>query len=156
MKLPTNSYCADVASKGSLELGSECCNRGKMILHATHFSIRRSRSVSLCGLPLCGWAVVAPWCLHFTITALTVDRGCSSRADIWQTDLLERWASFDGATLKVTELFSKGHSTANVCRWGLHGCVLDWIHLSETGVAEKTESTNLKWCPHTFVYIGYH
>ena len=24
MKLPTNSYCADTASKGSLELGSEC------------------------------------------------------------------------------------------------------------------------------------
>jgi hypothetical protein len=24
--LPTNSYCADVASRGSLELGTECCN----------------------------------------------------------------------------------------------------------------------------------
>ena len=29
MKLPTNSYCADVASRSSLELGSECCNRGQ-------------------------------------------------------------------------------------------------------------------------------
>jgi hypothetical protein len=26
MMLPTNSSCADVASRGSLELGSECCN----------------------------------------------------------------------------------------------------------------------------------
>ena len=55
------------------------------------FSTWRSRSVSLCGLPLRGWAVVAPRHFHFTITALTVDRGSSSRAEIWQTDLLERW-----------------------------------------------------------------
>ena len=34
MKLPTNSSCADDASRGSLELGSECCNRGQF-LHAT-------------------------------------------------------------------------------------------------------------------------
>ena len=33
MKLPTNSYCADVASRGSLELGSECCNRGQIIFY---------------------------------------------------------------------------------------------------------------------------
>ena len=26
MTLPTNSSCAEVASRGSLELGSECCN----------------------------------------------------------------------------------------------------------------------------------
>jgi hypothetical protein len=31
MKLQTNSYCADVASRDSLELGSECCNRGQKI-----------------------------------------------------------------------------------------------------------------------------
>uniref|UniRef100_A0A673XCA6 Uncharacterized protein n=1 Tax=Salmo trutta TaxID=8032 RepID=A0A673XCA6_SALTR len=37
----------------------------------------------------------------------------------------------------------------------LHGCVLDFIHLSATDVAEKVESTNLKGCPHTFVYIVY-
>ena len=29
------------------------------------------------------------------------------------------------------------------------------IHLSATGVAEIAESTNLKGCPHTFVYIVY-
>jgi hypothetical protein len=27
----TNSYCADIVSRGSLELGSECCNRGQTI-----------------------------------------------------------------------------------------------------------------------------
>ena len=57
MKLPTNSYCADIASRGSLKLSSECCNRGQTII--TCLSTRRSRSVSLCGQPLCGWAVVA-------------------------------------------------------------------------------------------------
>ena len=61
----------------------------------------------------------------------------------------------DSATLKVTELFSTGHSTANGCLWRLHGFVLNFIHLSATGVAEIAESTNLKWCPHTFVYIVY-
>ena len=33
--------------------------------------------------------------------------------------------------------------------------MLDVIHLSSTGVAEIAESTNLKGCPHTFVYIVY-
>jgi hypothetical protein len=56
------------------------------------------------------------------------------------------------AMLKVTKLFSTGNSTANVCLWRLHGCVLDFIHLSATGVAEITESTNLKGWPHTFVH----
>ena len=62
----------------------------RRFLSATRFSTQRSRSVSLCGLPLFGRAIVAPRCFHFTITALTVDRGSSSMAEIWQTDLLER------------------------------------------------------------------
>ena len=53
------------------------------------------------------------------------------------TDLLERW-------VKVTELFSMGHSTANVCLWIFNVCVLDSIYLSATGVAEIAKSTNLK------------
>jgi hypothetical protein len=60
-------------------------------LHAMCFSTRRSRSVSLCGLPLHCCSVVSPRRFHFTITALTVDQGSSRRADIWRTDLLERW-----------------------------------------------------------------
>ena len=66
-----------------------CCNQGQTIF--TRFSTRRSRSVSLCGQQIRGWAVVASRYFHFTITALTVDRGSTSRADIWRTDLLERW-----------------------------------------------------------------
>jgi hypothetical protein len=66
----------------------------RRLLRAMCFSPRRSLSVSLCGLPLCGWAVVTPRLFHFTITALTVDRGSSSRAEIWQTYVLERWHSF--------------------------------------------------------------
>ena len=53
------------------------------------------------------------------------------------------------------EFFSMGHSTANVCLQRLHGCVLDFIHLSAVGVSEKAESTNVKGCPHTFVYLVY-
>ena len=45
--------------------------------------------------------------------------------------------------------------TVNVCLWRLHGCVLDFIYLSATDVAEIAESTHLKGCPHTFVYTVY-
>ena len=31
--------------------------------------------------------------------------------------------------------------------------MLEFIHLSASGVAEIADSTNLKGCPHTFVYI---
>jgi hypothetical protein len=47
----------------------------RRFLHITCFSTWGSRSVSLCGLPLRGWAVVAPRCFHLTITALTVNLG---------------------------------------------------------------------------------
>ena len=63
------------------------------------YSTRRSCSVSLCGLPLFSWAFVAPRHFHFTIPALTVDRGTN-----W---LVGKVAFYDIATLKVTELFSK-------------------------------------------------
>ena len=52
MKLPTNSYCANVASRGSLELGNECYNQGQTIF--TRYVLQRSCYVSLCGLPLHG------------------------------------------------------------------------------------------------------
>ena len=109
MELPTNSSCADVASRGSLDLGSECCKRGQIILtrftRETHTHTQRA-----------GPAV---------------------------------------ATLKFTELLSTSHSTANVCLWRLRGCVLDFINLSATGLAEITKSTHLKGCPHTFVDVVY-
>ena len=33
--------------------------------------------------------------------------------------------------------------------------MLDFIHLSATDVVEIAKTTNLKGCPHTFVYIVY-
>ena len=69
MKLPTNSYCVDVASRGSSEL--TVATEDRLFLLATCLSTRWSRSVSLRGLPLCGWAVVAPRCFHVTIMALS-------------------------------------------------------------------------------------
>jgi hypothetical protein len=63
----------------------------RRFLHATSFSTRRSHSVSLCCLPPHVWAVVAHRHFYFTITAHTVVRGSSSRAEFLQTDLLERW-----------------------------------------------------------------
>ena len=69
------------------------------------YSTRQSCSVSLCGLPLCSWAGVAPRFFHFTITALTVDRkSLAGQKFDW---LVGKVASYDDATLKVTELFSK-------------------------------------------------
>ena len=40
MTLPTNSYCAEVAPRGSLELDSECRNRGQKI--CTHYALQHS------------------------------------------------------------------------------------------------------------------
>ena len=68
--------------------------------------------------------------------------------------LVGKVTSYDGAMLKVTELFRKD-ILLSVCLWRLRGYVLDFIHLSATVVAEIAESTNLKGCPHTFVNILY-
>jgi len=70
-------------------------------LRTTRFSTRRPLSVSLRGLPLCGRAVVAPRRFHFTIIALTVDRGTSSRAEISRTDLWQRWHPMTKSKFKV-------------------------------------------------------
>jgi hypothetical protein len=65
-------------------------------------------------------------------------------------------ASYDGATLKVTELFSKVILLPMfVYRDCMAVCTI-FIHLPAMGVAEIAKSTNLKWCSHTFVYIVYY
>jgi hypothetical protein len=96
--------CGPACPPGDLRLVCSCSFKkttNRPFLHATRSSTQRSRSVSLCGLPLHGWTVVTARCFHFT-TTLTVDQGSSSRAEIWRTDLLEMWHS-----MTVTELFSK-------------------------------------------------
>jgi hypothetical protein len=120
--------------------------KDRRFLRATHFSTQRSHSVSLCGLPLHRWAVVAPRHFHFTITALTVDWGSSSRAQIWWPDLFERWHPMMVPCLK--SLCSSVQATLLPMF-----VYVDFIHLSAMGVAEIAESTHLKGCPHTFVYI---
>ena len=59
-------------------------------------------------------------------------------------------ASYDGATLKVTELFSK----AILLPMFIYEEYI-FIHLSATGLAEIAKSPKLKVCPHTFVQIVY-
>jgi hypothetical protein len=121
--------------------GVSVATEDRPFLLAALFSTRQSHSVSLCGLSLCGRAVVAPRRFHFTITALTVDQGSSSRADIWRAD------SYDGATLKVTELFSKA-ILLPMFLWRLHGCVFDFIHLSATRLAVILLWNLINLCSH--------
>ena len=94
-------------------------------------------------------------CFHFTITALTVGRGSSSKVEIWRTDLLERWHPMTVPRWKSLSSSVRAILLQNVCLWRLHGCVLYFIHLSATNVAEIAESTILKGCPHTFGHVVY-
>ena len=64
-------------------------------------------------------------------------------------------ASYGGATLKVTELFSKAILLTMFVYGDFLAVCLIFIYLSTTGVTEIAKSTNLKWCPQTFVYIVY-
>ena len=60
-------------------------------------------------------------------------------------------ASYDDATLKVTELFCK----AILLRMFVYGdcmALVDFIHQSAMGVAEIAKSTNLKGCPNLCIY----
>ena len=93
--------------------------------HATLFSTRRS-----------------PVAYHFTAEPL-------------RNWLVGKAASYDSATLKVTELFSKAILLPMFVYWDCIGFVLNFIHLSATGVDQIAKSTNLKGCPHTFACIVY-
>ena len=85
----------------------------RWFLCATLFTTQQSHSVSLCGLSLRDWDVVAPRRFHFTITALTVDQGSSSRVEIWRTDF--------GAKKYTTK--KKGGKHSFLLLWTLYG---DW------------------------------
>ena len=152
MKLPTNSYCADVASRGSLELGGECCNRVTTIY--MRYALQHS-AVTFYELVWPTTLRLRHCCsqtFHFTITALPVYRGSSSRAEIWQTDLLERWHPMTVPHWK---------SLSSSVRPFYFQCLsmeTAWLcaQFYATGVAEIAQSTNLKRCPHTFIYIVYY
>jgi hypothetical protein len=55
------SYCADIASRGSLELCSECCNRGQTMF--THYALQH---------------LAVPFCELVWPTTLRLSRCCSS------------------------------------------------------------------------------
>jgi hypothetical protein len=65
--------------------------------------------------------------------------------------LVGKVASNDGATLKVTELFSKAILLPMFVYGVCIAVMLDFIHLSEMGVAEIAEST--KRGVHILLYI---
>ena len=82
MKLQTNSYCANVAFRVSLELDSECCNQGQTIF--TRYSLQHS-AVPFCALVWPTTSRLKHCCSQtfpFHNKARIVDRGSSSRADI--------------------------------------------------------------------------
>ena len=64
-------------------------------------------------------------------------------------------ASYDGATLKVTELFSKAILLQMFVYGDCMAVCSIFIHMSATAVDETAKSTNLKGSPPTFVYIVY-
>jgi hypothetical protein len=76
-----------------------------------------------------------------------------NRAALAGQTLVGKGTFYDGATLKVTELFSKAILLSMFVYEDCMAGGLDFIHLSATGVAEIAESTHLKECPHTSVYI---
>ena len=79
-----NSYCADVASRGSLDSVVSVANKNRWFLRTMRFSTRRSRSASLYYLPLRDWAIVASRRFHFRNKSIY-------RVDIWWTNLSDRW-----------------------------------------------------------------
>ena len=83
-----------------------------------------------------GWAI---WPKNMQALFLNKFFNCDLTCDFLSNfgELLERWHPM----------------TVPRCIWSLHGCVLDFLHLSATGVAKIAKSTNLKWCPHTLYSI---
>jgi hypothetical protein len=123
---------ADVASRGRLEIGSGCCNRGQMIFV----------SYMLQHLAVPFWELVWP----------SQQQHFQEGRDLTKW-LVRKVASYDGAILKVTHLFSKAVLLPGfVCGDCMTVCS-NFIQQSATGVAEIVESTHLTWCPHTLYSI---
>ena len=127
----------------------------RRFLSSTRFSTQLPRSVSLCGLRLRSWAAVAP--RRFHLTAVTVDRGSSSRADIWRTDLLvrchprtmPRWKSLS-SSVRPFYCQCLAMEIAWLCAQFLYTCQQQvWLKYP------NPPSINLKVCPHTFGYVVY-
>jgi hypothetical protein len=126
--------------------------KDRRFLGTMRFRTRWSHSVSLCGLPLRGWAVVAPRRFHFTIAALTVDQGSSIWAEIWWTDLLERWHPMTVSRwMSLSSSLRPFYCQCFVHRDCMAVCLILYICPQQVWL-KIAESTNLKWCPHSVVY----
>jgi len=134
-------FALTLLTEAVLELGSECCNRRQKIF--PRYALQHL-AVPFCELV---WPTTSPLSCYFSWTfPLHNNSTYSWPGQLEQCRDLMNWlvkvASCGGAMLKVTELCSAAHSTANVCLWRLHGCLLDFIHLSAMGGTEISKSTN--------------
>lgn len=112
--------------------------KDKQFLRAMHFSTRWLCSVSLHGLLLHGWIVVAPRCF-IIIALILIDWGrCFTN---WLVVTVE---SCDRTMFQIMELLTVSHN-ASVSLWRLPGYVLDFMHVLATGVSETLKLKNSDW-----------
>lgn len=90
-------------------------------------------SENLCGLQLRDWAVVGPSCFHCSIIAFRVGWDKSSRVDISQTNLCQRWYRSTGPHLKS---LSSVVGPILLPVFVYRGCMLDFKHLLANGVGQ--------------------
>jgi hypothetical protein len=113
----------------------------RRFLRATRFSTRRP-------LPHYSGDFIAP--SHFKITAVTVDRGSSSRAEMLWTDVLE---ILHPMTVPCWKLLSSSVRPFYCQYFPLEiawPCAGFYTPVSNA-CSWNSQSTNLKWCPHTCV-----
>lgn len=100
--------------------------RTKLFLHTVCFRTQQSLTVSLCGIPLHGWAVVAPRYFHITITAqlqltgATLDGQKFEKLTYCKDAILRqyRWAlHFDPLHCKLSYLSFRLSWLLWTCQW---------------------------------------
>ena len=127
-------------------------NEDRLFLHTTHFSGPVLWSFVV--YQFAAEPVVAPTGSHFTITTLTIVRGSSSRAGIWQTHLLERWHPMTVRRWKSLSSSVRPFYCQCLSMEIAWQCARFYTPVINS-VVEIAKSSNLKGCPHTFVHIMY-
>lgn len=122
IKLVMQSSCADVASRGSLEICSEWCKSIADFYTLGASALMGPTLCCLCGLPHGGWAAVVPTCLHFTTIALTQ----SWLGQIQQWRNVTHWLGSTMASLCMTALCLRSLSSS-VRPFLLHGLNGDYV-----------------------------
>jgi hypothetical protein len=85
-----------------------------------------------------------PFCEFMWSTTLLLRCFCSWTFPARAGQRFYKWTCWKGGILRQCHIESL---------WKLHGCVLDFMHLSATGVAEIAESTN---CIYSVSYAPVH